>query len=189
MPSKWLEKDKMDRAKFWNKKPELNWPQSRLEFWDRRHCIRAVAEMFEKPRVLEIGVDSADVLLYCHDVFGDYTGVDIKLKDRPKGLKDLDCPFRFVESSSWDFWKSLSKDDVFDLIYVDGDHGDLPSHLDMTQAMLRLSKHGYILVHDVAETSLDHGPGWSFDRTCNLPGWYARKLEGHGEGMAIYFRE
>lgn len=180
----------MGKTAFWDNKPEKEWPHSCLTFWDRRHCIRTIASLMTKPRMLEVGVDNGDVLSYCHDVLGQYTGVDIKLKDRPKELKDLNCPFKFIESSSLDFWRSLTKNDVFDLIYIDGDHGDHPSHLDISQAMLRLAKNGIILAHDVAYGIVeDMGPAWTYHRTCNVPGWYARILEGHGEGMAIYFRE
>lgn len=180
----------MNCVEFWDDKPEKNWEASCLDFWDRRIGIRIVAELLKRPRFLEVGVDNADVLLHCHDVLSNYIGVDIQLKERPKSLKHLTCPFRFVESSSSDFWKSLKDTDLFDLIYIDGDHSDIASHLDITQAMFRLAPGGYILAHDCATGDrADTGPNWSFNRVCNFPGWYGRILDRHGEGMAIFFRK
>jgi hypothetical protein len=180
------------RVEYWNGLPERDWERSGgAGLWDRREGIRKIAQMIGRPRVLEIGVDRAGVLSHCHDVFGAYTGVDIRIYDSVKELKDLACPFRFVECQSVDFWKSLTKADLYDLIYVDGDHGKLGSHLDITQGMLRLAPGGFILAHDISpkDSRKDTGPAWSYNRICNLPGWYARVLEGHGEGMAIFFKE
>ncbi len=181
----------MSRVDYWSKKPELQWLKNGGGVWDRRLCIMNVAALLNKPRVLEIGVDNADVLHYCHNVFGSYTGVDVKVSQTALNSKGLECPFEFVESKSVYFWKSLDKDDLFDLVYVDGDHTKVASHLDITQAMLRLSPGGYILAHDMNDNDAeqDIGPAWSYNRVCNLPGWYARLLEGHGEGMGIFFKD
>lgn len=189
----------MNRVEYWNGRPEKNWPRTCADMWDRRYCIRAVAELMgKKPEVLEIGVDSADVLLFCHDVFGSYTGVDPSLvKAKARDFSGVHCQHAFIEKPSVDFWRSLQKTDLYDLIYVDGHHGTVESHLDVTQAMLRLAPGGYILAHDMGDAATsskyphqqDVGPGWTYNRCCNLPGWYSRLLEGHGEGMGIFFRE
>lgn len=179
----------MDRVSFWAGKPELKWPLTAgPNLWDRREAIRIVASMLDKPRVLEIGVDSADVLLHAHDTFGAYTGVDVSLaKSSVRDFSGVVCPYQFVEKPSVDFWKSLGKNDVYDFVYVDGHHGERETHLDVTQAMLRLAPGGYIMCHDIDNHGEDTGPVWAYNRTCNLPGWYSRVLECHAEGMAIYF--
>lgn len=185
-----------NRVAYWDAKPELNWPLTAGPgLWDRRECVRSVAKLLNKPRVLEIGVDAADVVKFCHDVFGTYTGVDMKVRKEAKELAGLTCVHAVLESPSVAFWKSLKKTDLFDLIYVDGDHSQLGAHLDITQAMLRLAPGGYILAHDMGQyneeynTIEDTGPAWAYNRVCNVPGWYSRILEGHGEGMGIFFRE
>lgn len=180
----------MNRVEYWDSLPEKEWPRTAgLGLWDRRNGIRTVASMLTKPKALEIGVDRAGVLEYCHEVFGSYTGVDIALKKEAKEITGISCPYKFVEAPSVNFWKLLRKTDTYDFVYVDGHHGTRETHLDITQAMLRLNVGGYIMVHDIANHDVDTGPAWAYNRCCNLPGWYARILEGHGEGMAIFFKE
>ena len=178
--------------------------QSRREYWDsfpersflrnglvsRIDIIRHVALMISAPSVLEIGVDRGEVLIGCHDTFGSYLGVDIDPSNAspPNGCK---CSASYIQKDSHQFWKGLSQDQWFDLVFVDGCHEEKYSYIDISQAMLRLSPHGIVLAHDVNNERADQSGTsveWAHDRLKNLPGWYVRKIESHPEGMGIYFR-
>jgi len=173
-----------ERVQYWDSFPERKLIQQSGMF-DRRDMILHVSELIGKPRVLEIGVDRGDVLKHCADSFGKYTGVDVEHRNIEVKLIPR-CEQNFINADSVEFWKNLDKSERFDLVFVDGHHGLLESYLDITQAMFRLSSGGYILVHDVGHE--DVSAGWSHNRLKNIPGWYSRILDGHPEGLSIYFK-
>lgn len=180
-----------ERILYWDSKPEIAL-QNEFGVLDRRILIKHVAELFEeKPIMLEIGVNEGHVLSYCHESLRSYMGVDISF-ERLEPMRGAQCKAHHIEMSSLDFWKQAPRDLQYDIVFVDGNHGTHEAYVDATQAMLRLSHQGYVLVHDVNppedNPDNDESPIFAHNRIKNLPGWYARILEGHPEGLAIYFR-
>jgi len=184
-----------ERIAYWDSKPEIAL-QNEFGVLDRRVLIKHVACLLDednghKAHLLEIGINQGHVLAYCYDVLWGYTGVDPDLSN----LEEVNvepCQKRIGEMESFAFWEQLHKRLLYDLIFVDGHHGTFEAYVDTTQAMFRLAPGGYVLAHDVnppeGAEDYDAGPTFAHNRIKNLPGWYARILEGHPEGLAIYFR-
>ncbi len=186
--------------------------QEKIEYWDslpenrlvgdnglvdRKALIRHVAIQFGLPRLLEIGVDTGELLDHCHDVIGSYTGVDVSLQKVPDMESKRMCPYQYIESDSFYFWRSLGLTQEFDVVFIDGDHRSFPAYVDITQAMLRLSPSGYVICHDVSksvpdehgdDTTHDSSPRFCYNRIKNLSGWYSRILRHHMEGISIHFK-
>ncbi len=177
-----------ERNKFWDGQPESRFVQA-SGIIDRRDLVRLVVSQLDKPRMLEIGVDRGGIFEYCHDLLGAYTGVDVYTGNASKEAIGNITP-NYIQSSSSAFWRGLTKDDVYDIVFVDGDHGVMPAYIDITQAMFRLSDQGYILAHDTEgpNEDVDTYVRWSHHRLCNINGWTARFFDRHPEGMSLFYK-
>jgi hypothetical protein len=122
------------------------------------------------PKVLEIGVFKGNFLeylfKYCNvgsidgvDLFegiicsGDADGNNIEFYDIEKGYSELSEKYKHIPNIN--LFKSTSvaflqnqEDDIYDIIYIDGDHSYDGCKNDLINAYLKIKNGGYIMGHD-----------------------------------------
>ncbi len=123
-------------------------------FTGREHPARVAIVARElgrraRPRYLEIGVDTGVVFL--HVRAARKTGIDPV--DAVPTLKRLLHPNtlirgRLQQTTSDEFFASLTPTEQFDVIFVDGDHGYQQSLRDVENALEHVADDGVVLVHD-----------------------------------------
>jgi len=149
--------------------------------------IDIVGEYIEKSkgiRLLEIGINEGDVIceLRQRGMEIDYTGVDINIQNVRK------FEGKVIGMDSRDFWKTLTEQDKWDVILIDGDHGYSTVVIDMRESKKHIPVGGFILCHDVGHypkmSNVDAGSAFCevflADKcfSCSL-------YPGHTDGMAV----
>lgn len=111
--------------------------------------VAAELSRFERPRYLEIGVNTG--VLFLHVRAAGKLGVDpIARVPRLKRLAHPNTLLRghLVEATSDEFFSGLDPEERFDVVFVDGDHRFEQSLRDVENALAHLSEGGVILIHD-----------------------------------------
>jgi hypothetical protein len=111
--------------------------------------VAAELARFERPRYLEIGVNTG--VLFLHVRAARKVGVDPAASvPRWKWLSHPNSLLRgrLVRSTSDEFFAGLDPEERFDVVFVDGDHRYEQSLRDVENALAHLSENGVILIHD-----------------------------------------
>jgi len=104
------------------------------------NLIRWIVDLTNCQNYLEIGVESGDCIRNIRDVVKKCVAVDVAdmMVDKDK--------IEFHHMTSDDFFKNNKE--MFDIIFIDGDHNFEQARLDFENSLIFLNKHGIILLHD-----------------------------------------
>jgi hypothetical protein len=148
---------------------ENYWIKNKI-FDTRNDMLYYYCNKLYNPKVLEIGVFKGNFLeylfKYCNvgsidgvDLFegiicsGDADGNNIEFYDIEKGYSELSEKYKHIPNIN--LFKSTSvaflqnqEDDIYDIIYIDGDHSYDGCKNDLINAYLKIKNGGYIMGHD-----------------------------------------
>lgn len=147
---------------------------------------------------LEIGIYSGEIAEWIDEnphidaMVQHYIGVDITLS-RVAAIDEFPKDkFMFAEMPSTDWWDELPSTEKWDFIFVDGDHGYLPTVTDIQEAKKHVSDYGFILVHDIEyqpEMNEELQPDHAFDMCIDSSDDFRYiRLPFHNEGMGLIFK-
>jgi len=134
-------------------------------------------------RLLEIGINECEVVreIRRRGTNVDYTGVDINISNagNPGG--------RIIGMDSRDFWKTLTEQDMWNVVFIDGDHACPTVAIDMQEGKKHVPIGGFVLCHDIRDISEKAtGAGGAFRDILLADECFSCSVHpNHTDGMAI----
>ena len=121
------------------------------ETFDHIKLIKWLSHWIQPRHYLELGVRSG---ICFHQVvpFSEHsTGVDIAHSNDLKNFittNGWDSKGDLFTGTTDDYWNSLKKDTVFDLVFIDADHSYVQCLKDFLNVKDRVIKNGFVIFHD-----------------------------------------
>jgi hypothetical protein len=116
----------------------------------RPEIVQRLLNLFDKPRYLEIGVNRG-VTFHAVEA-ARKVAVDPKFVFTTPPIIDSNCTYHEITSDAY-FGRVAGKDDIFDVIFLDGLHTFEQTLRDLINSISHLSSEGIIIVDDVIPNS------------------------------------
>lgn len=154
----------------------------------REELLSDVFDTYSGPfRFLEIGHDAAHIRWLLRQYFesGENTYIAVDIIEQPPPHLDSGPITEYIQKDSVEFWRELSIDTFYDVIFVDGCHCEAHVDLDVKGALLHLEIGGTLLMHDTGTADGMTPPRRAYFRNCDGRPEFECRLNDYFEGMGI----